>query len=335
MCEDRPPLTHVLCTQAVKQEMGLTDLRITPEIGNRRGSDRQLRYRAWPAASGAGAGGGGGRGSQSGVASQNAAGGAGSGGGAQRSASADASPYASGEEGDDSDDDDRKSVRSDKSPLRGRAAGVGHHHKHHPHAHAHQPPGGGGKVGGVGDKKPQGGGVGSGAAAGGAKANGAAPAARRSRIPGVGGVAPAARQIDLADGAFAPQPPAGALSGLPGPSRPVERIKSGRRAGQHKAAPAADLAELPAVLAGLAVEPAGLPPRAGGRLSDAGGGGGGPALVAGRRAGQGAASAGMDFDGVQLEGRGYGRRRHTVAHGHESGGPDTSDEALEYVVSVW
>ncbi|KAG2427248.1 hypothetical protein HXX76_012444 [Chlamydomonas incerta] len=331
------PVPMAEALKAVKQEMGLTDLRITPEIGNRRASDRQLRYRAWPASSGAGAGaGGGGGGSQSGAAGHDGAASAAAAGGAQRSASADASPYVSGEEGDDSDDDDRKSVRSDKSPLRGRAAAGGHHHKHHPHVHAHLPPGGGkaGGGGGAGDKKRQGGGVGSSAAAGGAKANGAAPAVRRSRIPNAGGAAAAARQVDLADAAFAPQPPAGALSGAPGPSRPVERIKSGRRAGQQKAVPAGDMAELPAVLAVLAIEPVGLPPRAGGRLSDAGGGGGGggPALAGGRRAGQGAVSAGIDFDGVQLEGRGYGRRRHTVAHGggQESGGPDTSDEALEF-----
>ncbi|KAG2429201.1 hypothetical protein HYH02_014133 [Chlamydomonas schloesseri] len=318
------PVPMAEALKAVKQEMGLTDLRITPEIGNRRGTDRQLRYRAWPASSAAVSASGG---HYDGPGSAGAA----AAGGAQRSASADASPYASGEEGDDSEDDDHKSVRSDKSPLRMRAGPGGHHHKHHPHVHAHQPSS---KGGGAGEKKRQGGNAAAAAvaAAAAARANGAAAAPRRSRIPGAGG-APAARQIDLADAAFAPQPPASSLSGAAAPSRPVERIKSGRRAGQHKAAlPAGDLAELPAVMAGLAIEPVGLPPRAGGRLSDAGGGGAGLALGAARRAGAGVASAGMDFEGVQLEGRGYGRRRHTVAHGggHESGGPDTSDEAPEF-----
>ncbi|GIL46590.1 hypothetical protein Vafri_3551 [Volvox africanus] len=100
------PLSEAL--KAVKEEMGISDLRVTPELPNahpvgiaKRVSERQLRYRAWPATS---------------PTALDAP------PGDARSASADASPYGTDDEGMVGSDDDSKSVRSDKSPLRGRGS---------------------------------------------------------------------------------------------------------------------------------------------------------------------------------------------------------------------
>ncbi len=149
----------------------------------------------------------------------------------------------------------------------------------------------------------------------------------------------------------APAPPPANASSQP----QLTHIKSGRRAGQHRLVPPADLGEVPGGGAGHAAAGAageggggvgqsafanqgaapalgimGLPPR-NGRRSDTGqgvggyvgaGGGGGvgpladmpPLLPPGGGGGAGGANGGQAGIGG-LEGRGYGRRRHTVANG--------------------
>ncbi|GFR44052.1 hypothetical protein Agub_g5212, partial [Astrephomene gubernaculifera] len=116
------PLSEAL--KAVKEEIiAIPELRVTPEFNTpalgRRASERHLRYRAWPSTS-------------------PGPGGASADG--RSAASADASPCGSDDDGggggggasDDATDDDSQSIRSDKSPLRGRGAGRRHRH-HHPH----------------------------------------------------------------------------------------------------------------------------------------------------------------------------------------------------------
>ncbi|KXZ53067.1 hypothetical protein GPECTOR_8g60 [Gonium pectorale] len=117
------PLSEAL--KAVKQEMGIPDMRVTPGLGSvmagRRASERPLRYRAWPSSA-----------PGNGGASVDG-----------RSASADASPYTSGDEAagaSDDDDDDRRSIRSEKSPLRGRGPSRrGMHSRHQSHPPAQGP----------------------------------------------------------------------------------------------------------------------------------------------------------------------------------------------------